>query len=45
MTFEDAKRIARRVFGGAHPTVARIERDLQNARAALNARETPSASA
>ena len=31
-TFEDAARIARRTFGGAHPLTARIERGLQNAR-------------
>ena len=43
VTFEDAERIARRVFGGAHPDVARIEVSLRNARAALAARETPDA--
>ena len=41
-TLEDADRIARRVFGGAHPNVVDIERELQDARAALRARETPS---
>ena len=41
-TLEDAERIARRVLGSAHPTTANIERNLQNARAALRARETPS---
>ena len=38
-TLEDAERIARRVFGGAHPTTALIERNLRAARAALRARE------
>ena len=41
-TLEDTERIARRVLGGAHPTVANIEISLQNARAALRAREPPS---
>ena len=41
-TLEDAERTARRVFGGAHPLTMVIERALQNARAALRARETPS---
>ena len=36
---EETERIARRVFGGAHPLVAWIERDFQKARAALRARE------
>ena len=40
-TLEDIEPIARRVLGGAHPLAASIERDLQNARAALDARETP----
>ena len=40
-TFEDADRIARRVFGGANPLVLYIERDLRAARAALRAREEP----
>ena len=40
-TLEDAGRIGRRVFGVSHPTTAGIERDLQNTRAALRARETP----
>ena len=43
-TLEDTERIARRVFGGAHPLTSAIERTLRNARAALRARETPSAS-
>ena len=38
-TCEDAERIARRVFGGAHPDLARIEMSLREARAALRARE------
>jgi tetratricopeptide (TPR) repeat protein len=38
-TLEDTDRVARRVFGGAHPTVSGIEDDLQEARAALHARE------
>jgi len=32
-TFEEIERIARRVFGGAHPFVAGIEVELRNARA------------
>ena len=39
--FEDAKRIAQRVLGGAHPITAGIERDLQEAREVLRSRETP----
>ena len=35
--------IARRVLGGAHPTVMRMEQSLGQARAALRARETPAA--
>ena len=31
-TLEDAVRTTRRVFGGANPTTANIERDLQRAR-------------
>ena len=38
-TLEDAEPIARRVFGGAHPLTSAIERDLQDARAALRAHE------
>ena len=41
-TLEDAERIARRVLGGAHPVTENIEDNLQDARAALCARETPS---
>ncbi len=45
-TLEDAKRIARRVFGGVHPLVAEIELSLRESRAALCARDTaPSGSA
>jgi len=40
-TLEDTARIARRVLGGAHPTVFEIGLSLRNARAALRARETP----
>ena len=42
-TLEDGERIARRVFGGAHPITMGIEEALRNARAALRARETPPA--
>ena len=38
-TLEDAVRIARRVFGGAHPTVTGIEMCLRNARIVLRARD------
>ena len=41
-TLEETERTARRVLGGDHPLAAAIEYDLQNARAALRARETPS---
>jgi hypothetical protein len=40
-TLEETERTARRVFGGAHPTVAGIETELRHARAALRAREAP----
>ena len=43
-TLEDAARIARRVLGGAHPLTMAIAYDLQKARAARAARETPSRS-
>ncbi len=39
-TLEDVERTARRVFGGAHPLTKDIEDALQEARAALRARET-----
>ena len=41
-TLEEAESVARRVFGGSHPLVPGIEAVLQDARAALRARETPS---
>ena len=40
-TMEDVARIARRVFGGAHPVTTGIEGALRDARATLRARETP----
>ena len=40
-TLEDVERIARRVFGGAHPVTTGIEKDLRAARAALRACESP----
>ena len=44
-TFEETERTARRVLGTQHPTAKGIEAALRGARAALTARETPSASA
>ena len=41
-TLEDTVRIARRVFGGTHPIAEGLGSELQDARAALRARETPS---
>ena len=41
-TLEETVRTARRVLGGAHPLAGSIEMALQNARAALRARETQS---
>ena len=38
-TLGESEPIARRVLGGAHPTTAGIEHNLQDARAALRARE------
>ena len=38
-TLEEIERIARRVFGGAHPTTKSTADYLQDARAALRARE------
>jgi len=38
-TLEAAERTARRVMGGANPITVGLEDDLQNARAALRARE------
>ena len=40
-TLEDTERTARRVLGGTHPVASAIEDGLQEARAALSARETP----
>ena len=40
-TLEDTERIARRVFGVAHPLTTNMRTSLQEARAALRARETP----
>ena len=37
---EELERTARRVLGGAHPTTVGIEDTLQDAQAALRARET-----
>ena len=43
-TLEDTERIARRVFGGAHPLTVEFEQALRcGARAALRARESPPA--
>ena len=42
-TLEEKGRAARRVLGPAHPLTTLFERDLQKARAALRARETPPA--
>ena len=39
-TLEDMERLARRVFGGAHPDTAAIGQALQHARTMLRARET-----
>ena len=39
-TLEDLERIARRVFGGAHPLAMQMEHDLKKARAKLRACET-----
>ena len=36
---ENTEQTARRVLGGSHPLTNEIEDDLQNARAALRARE------
>ena len=38
-SLESGERTARRVLGGAHPETAALEKSLQNARAALRARE------
>ena len=39
MTLEDAGRIARRAFGGAHPITKMVECTLENSRVVLRARE------
>ena len=44
-TLEETARTARRVFGGAHPLTAQIERRLPEARAVLGAREGDDVSA
>ena len=41
-TFEDTERTARHVLGGAHPVTVDIEEHLQESRATLPARATPS---
>ena len=41
-TLVETERIARRVFGGAHPLTVEFGRYLQYAQAVLRARETPS---
>ena len=38
ITLEETERIARRVFGGAHPLIGEIEATLRNSRATLAAR-------
>ena len=43
-TLEETAPIARRVLSGAHPDTRWIEKSLRDARAALDARETPSPS-
>ena len=44
-TYEETGRISNRVLGAAHPVTKAIEGNLQKARAALRARETPPGSA
>ena len=44
-TLEETQRVARRVFGGAHPITGGIEECLRGARATLHARETGDMSA
>ena len=44
-TLEDTERTARRVLGGAHPDVVRIEKSLREAREAVHARESQPGSA
>ena len=43
-TFEGIEQIARRVFGSSHPITTAFEENLQDARAALRAREAPPSS-
>ena len=43
--YEETERIARRVFGGAHPLTVKIGGILPKARAALRAREATEPSA
>ena len=43
-TLEETEQTMRRVLGGAHPLTTGIEGSLQNARAALRAREAPPSS-
>ena len=40
-TLEDTARRARRALGGAHPIAKGVDHELSRARAALDARETP----
>ena len=42
-TLEETERIARRVFGGAHPTTVEMESALKNSREALRTREATEA--
>ena len=44
-TLEDTARIARRVFGGAHPLAAAVEGGLRQAQEALRARKGDDVSA
>jgi len=43
-TLSETAPTARRVLGGSHPTTAGLERVLEDARAALRAREAPPSS-
>ncbi len=42
-TFEEIERVARRVYGGAHPLAVGVEYNVREARAVLRARETKEA--
>ena len=44
-TLEEIETMARRVLGGTNPTTTGIQESLRDARAALRARDTPSANA